>query len=109
MKKILISLSVVLSLALFSHIGLSADLAIPVTASSVSVVNAAPELLAQARATQPPPLQLAAIGDSNGRRSAGLQDAGPADKATVEGLPSTPIALATLLLVICILVGRRNN
>lgn len=108
MKKILISLSVVLSLGLFSHIGLSADLAIPVTASSASVVTAAPELLAQARGNQTP-LQLAVIGDSNGRRSAGLQDAGPADKAAVEGLPSTPIALATLLLVICILVGRRSN
>jgi hypothetical protein len=108
MKKILISLSVVLSLGLFSHIGLSADLAIPGAASSVSVVTAAPELLAQAQGTQNP-LQLAAIGDSNGRRSAGLQDAVPADKAIVDGLPSTPIALATLLLVICILVGRRSN
>jgi hypothetical protein len=31
------------------------------------------------------------------------------DNATAERLPSTPVALASLLLVICILIGRRNT
>ena len=110
MKKTLISLGV-LWLTLFSPPSLTADLAVPAslgpTQASVSLVDVRPA----AHAVQ---LQFAAIGDPRSTRLGTLRDADrPAEKPVVnpaaEGLPSTPVALASLLLILCILIGRRNG
>ena len=54
-------------------------------------------------------MQLVGIGENRIVRSAGLQSAERQEaRATTDGVPSTPVALAALLLVLCMLIGRRN-
>jgi len=113
MKKILFSFALLGSL-LFSLPGTTADRSLPDTAVPVSLTAAQPSLPA-------PQVQLAALGDARGVGVAPVRDlvrpataaTGAAvivaDKPPADGLPSTPIALACLLLIMCILVGRRNS
>lgn len=106
MKKTLIS-SGILALTLFSHPGSTSDLAMH--SSLAPALKSLPviEVRATVPATQ---LQLATIGDAQGPRSGNLRDAGrSAGTPPAEGLPSTPVALAAMLLIICILIGRRNG
>ncbi len=113
MKKILFSFALIGSL-LISLPGTTADRSLPDTAVPVSLTVAQTPLSV-------PQVQLAALGDARGVGVAPVRDlvrpanaaAGAAvivaDKPSVDGLPSTPIALACLLLIMCILVGRRNS
>ena len=86
--------------------------------SAPSGMGMRPAPISDARAAAPlsasagPPLKVASIG---GVRSSGAAGAAPPDRSVAsadalgERLPSTPVALATLLLLICILIGRRNR
>lgn len=104
MKKILLSLGV-LSLTVFGRPGATADLAMSHSLATTPSVSMTEVMSAQASQ-----LQLAAIGDSRAARPGNLREADrPAAMPAADGLPSTPVALASLLLIICILVGRRNG
>lgn len=117
MKKILLSFALLGSL-LFSLPGTTADRSLPDTAVQVS--------LSETQTPLPTPqVQLAVLSDARSVRGTPVRDlVRPAnvvssaassaavivaDKPPVDGLPSTPIALACLLLIMCILVGRRNS
>ena len=105
MKKILLSLGV-LSLTVFGRPGATADLAMSPSLATTPSISMT-EVMSAAQASQ---LQLAAIGDSRAARPGNLREADrPAAMPAADGLPSTPVALASLLLIICILVGRRNG
>ena len=112
MKNPLLSL-IVLSATLFCQTGGAAELAQPIAHSQMqqAVVH---QMVVVSDALPPTPqLQLASIGDGRSMLSGSLQAASrtsgqPAGSASVGRLPSTPIALACLVLVICILVGRRS-
>lgn len=114
MKKLLLSILIVSS-ALGAQATASPDLALvptmnaPATATQV----AASDLRLLPAGAQPVSLQLVGIGDSRISRTAGRPATGDGNvrNATppTEGLPSTPIALATLLLLLCRLIGRRSN
>lgn len=114
MKKLLLSI-VIVSFALGTQASASPDLALvpamnaPATATQV----AASDLRLLPGAAQPVSVQLVGIGDSRGTRTAGrlasAEGNGRDTKAPAEGLPSTPIALATLLLLLCRLIGRRSS
>jgi hypothetical protein len=107
MKPLLRFLSV-LSIVLFCQFGRAADLLPSASAAPTQVAAAAQDL----RSKTPPVLSTVqmAIIDGSRNGSGSLRDElRPIDKSPTEGLPSTPIALATLLLMICILIGRRNS
>ena len=96
-------------IAAFSQFGWAADLDAPSAAAPTQVAAAAQDL----RMRPPPALNAAQLGVIDDARNAGsgsLRDTARAvENSPAEGLPSTPIALATLLLIICILIGRRNT
>ena len=107
MKPLLRSLSV-FSIVLFCQFGRAADLLPSASAAPTQVAAVAQDL----RSKTPPALNAVQMAVIDGPRKGvvSLRDeARPADKGPAEGLPSTPIALATLLLMICILIGRRNS
>ena len=110
MKKILLS-STAFSISLFSQSGVTADLAIPVSLPPAQVAVATQDLRLSPPQARAAGVQFAAIGELQNRGGIGnLQDAkSGATDAVSGGLPSTPIALASLLLMICILIGRRNT
>ena len=126
MKKLLLT-SAILSLSLLSHAGTTADLAIPASSPAsqhialpISLpVSVAPVQMAVAATDEPfgatasrqAPVQLAAVGGARDQPGSGtLQDADlPGRRVVPEALPSTPVALASLLLMICILVRRRKG
>ncbi len=120
MKNILIP-SAFLSLSLLSLPGFTADLAAPESVAPTQVAVAAQELRPSPSEARAPlaqratPVQFAAIGGLPQQGGMGsLQDAplrtpGAVSEAVGGGLPSTPIALASLLLMICILIGRRKT
>ena len=107
MKKLLPCL-IVLSVTLFCQPGGAADLALP---NAFSPAAPAGTLSGSVPAKPPAQLQLASVAEglqlSGNARAAERPDAGAA-KST-DGLPSTPIALACLALIICILVRRRTG
>jgi len=107
MKPLLLSLAI--SMALFSQLGRAADPVVSVQTAPTQVAVAAQDLGLKSLSTRTSP-QLAAVDGSGSVVSSRLVDAtGQVKNAPGEGLPSTPIALATLLLMFCILVGRRNT
>lgn len=97
-------------MALFSQPGRAADPLVQVQPAPTQLAAVAQDLR-----MKPPSVrsasQLAAVDGSAGAGSAPLVDAPgrQAKDAPADGLPSTPIALATLFLMFCILVGRRNT
>lgn len=113
MKKILLS-SALLGSLLFSLPGTTADRSLPDTGVQVSLIETKTLLPV-------PQVQLAVLSDVHSVRGTPVRDlvrpppaaSGAAvivaDKPPAEGLPSTPIALACLVLIMCILVGRRNG
>jgi hypothetical protein len=106
MKPLLLSLA--LLMVLFSQPTRAAEPTTPVQAIPQQVVAAAQEF----RMMSPDrnsPKQLAVVDGSRNVGPSRLVDAPQADATPVEGLPSTPIALATVLLMLCILVGRRQT
>jgi len=106
MKPLLVSLAI--SMALFSQPGRAADPVISMQAPPTQVAIAAQDLRLTSPSTRTS-AQLAAVDGSGNVGASRLVDApGQVQSAPAEGLPSTPIALATLLLMFCILVGRRN-
>lgn len=106
MKKILLSLAV-LSSTLFSLPGSTAGSDTPAARPPAHLSVALNEVRAGAPTPQ---LRLAAIGDPATTRASSLHDTDrAAEKPAAEGLPSTPVALGCLLLIFCILVGRRNG
>ncbi len=107
--------SVILSLMLAGQAALAADsakpaAALPAPATTTQLAVAAPELRLRSPSPQAGAVQMIAIGDSRlGQpRTPAAAESRP-DNAAAERLPSTPVALASLLLVICILIGRRNT
>jgi hypothetical protein len=107
MKPLLLSLAI--SMALFSQPGRAADPVVSVHPAPTQIAVAAQDLRLKSPSTRTSP-QLAAVDGSGSAVSSRLVDApGQAQDARGEGLPSTPIALATLVLMFCILVGRRNT
>lgn len=104
--------SALILFSLFSPPGLTADLATTTPAEATQVSIAATELRPAAPA---PGVQFAAVGEARTlearpRDAGALRNASQGrDVATAGGLPSTPIALASLLLILCILIGRRNT
>ena len=106
MKKILLCLCI-LSTMVPALPGSAADLSMPVSRSLLEPSASVTELTGTPPAPQ---MKLAAIGDNRLIVTGSLRDSGnrPPDKPAREELPSTPVALACLALVICILVGRRN-
>ena len=108
MKKLLPS-TAILSLALFTHAGASTDIDLPppiLAAPAATTQVAANDLRLHPQAVS---VQLVGIGENRIVRSAGLQSAERQEaRATTDGVPSTPVALAALLLVVCMLIGRRN-
>jgi hypothetical protein len=107
MKKILLTLGVLL-LTSVSLPGETVERPMPASLLQTSPSISANEVLTTVPAPQ---LQLAAISEPLGVRSGNLRDANrpAADRPSADSLPSTPVALACLLLMICILVGRRNG
>ena len=106
MKPLLRSL-LILSIALFSQSALAAD-PVPAAPTATQVAAASQDL----RSRTNPALTTVQLAIGDGPTSAGsasLRDAArPLEQRSAEGLPSTPIALASLLLILCILIGRRN-
>ena len=114
MKNLLPSL-VILSATLFCHAGAAADLTQPASGTQVqqAAVRQAVPLNEALDLPPTPQLQLASIGDGRSMQTGNLRAASratdrPAGNANIDRLPSTPTALACLVLVICILVGHRN-
>ena len=107
MKKILLSVGV-LSLTLFSHPGSTADLALSSARAPTHLSVSMTEIRVGAAA---PPMKLAAIGDPGSGAGAGNLRGADAnsEKPAAEALPSTPVALGGLLLILCILIRRRNT
>jgi hypothetical protein len=113
MKKLLITTAIV-SLALASPASASPDLSLaPTMTAPVAATQVASSDLMLRSASQPVSVQLVGIGDNRIARTAGRPAAGDGNardaKQPAEGLPSTPIALATLLLLLCRLIGRRSS
>jgi len=121
MKPILLT-SAVLAFSLFSHAGVTADLATP-AAVPVSLAASSPasgpadqtqlaslsqDLRLGSQGPRPAPVQLAAIGDNRIGSSPLVDGRIQAQNANSGGLPSTPVALSALLLMLCILIRRRN-
>jgi hypothetical protein len=119
MKKLLLS-SAILSLVLGAQVRAStnhdalseAAIAAPTAAAAPATqVAAASDLLLRPAAAQKVSVQLVGIGDNRSDqrigRSAG-QQAPDQELPGPEGLPSTPVALGALLLLLCMLIGRRN-
>ncbi len=90
----------------------------PLVPSGSAAMSMLPAPIADAQAAGPlaasagPQMKMASIG---GVLTPGSAAAASAERQATGGetlgerLPSTPVALATLLLVICILIGRRNR
>jgi len=114
MKKLLLSI-VIVSFALGTQASASPDLALVPTMNAPAGATqfAASDLRLLPTAGQPVSVQLVGIGDNRISRTAGRPatvDGTVRDsKMPAEGLPSTPIALATLLLLLCRLIGRRSS
>ncbi len=114
MKKLLLSI-VIVSFALGTQASASPDLALVPTMNAPASATqvAASDLRLLPATAQPVSVQLVGIGDTRISRTAGRSataDGNVRDgKAPAEGLPSTPIALATLLLLLCRLIGRRSS
>lgn len=89
----------------------SSALSAPSAAAPATQVAAASDLLLRPAAAQKVSVQLVGIGDNRSDqrigRSAG-QQAADQERPGPEGLPSTPVALGALLLLLCMLIGRRN-
>lgn len=95
-----------------------ATLAAPALLPSTAGMAILPAPIADGHASGPlqaspgPQLKMASIGGvlSSGAAAASASDRqGTRSDPIGERLPSTPVALASLLLMICILVGRRNR
>lgn len=92
-------------------------LAVPALPSAAAGISMLPAPISNAILADSPPaspqtqLKVASIGNVLGSGSSGASTpARPAgSEALGERLPSTPVALAALLLMICILIGRRNR
>ena len=116
MKTLLLS-TAILALALGPQASASSDLTVvpamvaaPMATPAGPTQVAASDLRLRAGAGQPVSVQLVGIGDNRIARSGSRHAADGRDvKPPAEGLPSTPIALATLLLILCRLIGRRSS
>lgn len=114
MKKLLLS-TLIVSFTLGTQASASPDLALvpTITAPSNATQVAASDLRLLPATAQPVSVQLVGIGDNRLVRNVGRPATADATvrnaKAPGEGLPSTPIALATLLLLLCRLIGRRSS
>jgi hypothetical protein len=113
MKKLLLT-TAILSLALGTQASASPDLSLaPTMTSPVAATQVASSDLMLRPAAQPVSVQLVGIGDNRVARTASRAAAGDGNardgKQPAEGLPSTPIALGTLLLLLCRLIGRRSS
>ena len=95
-------------MVLFSQPTRAVEPATPVQAMPKQVAAAAQDLRMMS-SDRNPPKQLAVIDASRNAGASRLVDAPQAEATPAEGLPSTPIALATVLLMLCILVGRRHS
>jgi hypothetical protein len=109
--KPLFSALFLLPLLLSSPSGKASDPVASVMAAQTRVVAAASDLRLPSPASLSSAVQVAAISSPGaGFGTGNLTNASRGrDEGTAEALPSTPIALATLFLIICILVGRRNS
>jgi hypothetical protein len=112
MNKLLFSTAIV-SLAFATPASSSPELVMPPAAMAAPVSAtqvAASDMLLRPGTGQPVSVQLVGIGDNRVARPVGRQAADTrSPSAPAEGLPSTPIALATLLLLLCRLIGRRSS
>jgi hypothetical protein len=114
MKKLLLSI-VIVSSALGTHASATPDLALVPTMNAPATATqlAASDVRLLPSGAQSVSVQLVGIGDSRMSRTVGRPAAADGNirdgKPPAEGLPSTPIALATLLLLLCRLIGRRSN
>jgi hypothetical protein len=106
MKPLLLSLA--LLMVLFSQPTRAAEPTTPIQATAQQVATAAQDFRMMS-SDRNPPKQLAIVDGSRNVGSGRLVDAPQAEVTPAEGLPSTPIALATVLLMLCILVGRRQT
>ena len=122
MKTLLLS-TAILAFALGPQASASSDLTL-VAPTGVAPTGVAPPMTAPAKPTQvaasdlrlrpgvgqPVSVQLVGIGDNSIARPGSRYPADGRDvQPPAEGLPSTPIALATLLLLLCRLIGRRSS
>lgn len=125
MKKLLLSFAI-LSLVLSTQAGASTDLdnaaalaasvatATTQVATATTQVAVASDLRLRPGTAQPVAVQLVGIGENRSDqrvvRSATSPRADTQDRPPpVDGLPSTPVALGALLLLLCMLIGRRNG
>jgi hypothetical protein len=112
MNKLLLS-TAILSLGFATPASSNPELVIPsaVLAAPVSATQvAASDVRLMPVAGQPVSVQLVGIADNRMTRPVGRQAVDTrTPSAPSEGLPSTPIALATLLLLLCRLIGRRSS
>ncbi len=112
MNKLLFSTAIV-SLAFATPASSSPELVLPPAAMAAPLSAtqvAASDMLLRPGAGQPVSVQLVGIGENRVARPVGRQAADTrSSSAPAEGLPSTPIALATLLLLLCRLIGRRSS
>jgi hypothetical protein len=112
MKKLLL-FTAILSLAFATPASSSPELVMPPAAMATpgsATQVAASDMRLRPVAGQPVSVQLVSIGDNRVAQPIGRQAADTrSPSAPAEGLPSTPIALATLLLLLCRLIGRRSS
>jgi len=117
MKTLLLS-TAILAFALGPQASASSDLTLvaptgvapPMTAPAKPTQVAASDLRLRPGVGQPVSVQLVGIGDNSIARPGSRYPADGRDvQPPAEGLPSTPIALATLLLLLCRLIGRRSS